>query len=136
MRVAHFDYAQCDTSAYLTILYNLRYTLWQSIAIFAAKLPYMPPLNTLLGQLRIVAFLEGVSLLLLFFIAMPLKYMADMPAMVSVVGMAHGLLFVAYVIYVILAKMEFKWSIGKTALALFLSLVPFGTFWADAKLFR
>jgi integral membrane protein len=62
--------------------------------------------------------------------------MADMPGMVKVVGMAHGLLFVAYVIYVLLAKGEFKWSIGKTLLALVLSVVPFGTFWADWKLFR
>jgi len=96
----------------------------------------MASLTTFIGQLRLVAFLEGVSLLLLLFIAMPLKYMADMPGMVKVVGMAHGLLFIAYVVYVLLAKSEFKWSIGTTLLALVLSVVPFGTFWADWKLFR
>lgn len=93
-------------------------------------------LKSLMGQLRIIAFLEGLSLVILLFVAMPLKYMADMPMMVRVVGMAHGLLFIAYVIYVILAKGEFKWTIGKTLLALVLSIIPFGTFWADWKLFR
>lgn len=96
----------------------------------------MASLSTLMGQLRLVAFLEGLSLVLLLFVAMPLKYMADMPAMVRIVGMGHGLLFIAYVVYVILAKAEFKWTIGKTLLALVLSIVPFGTFWADWKLFR
>lgn len=93
-------------------------------------------LNTLMGQLRLVAFLEGLSLVLLLFVAMPLKYMADMPAMVRIVGMAHGLLFVAYVGYVLFARSDFKWTWGKTLLALALSIVPFGTFWADWKLFR
>ena len=93
-------------------------------------------LNTMMGQLRLVAFLEGLSLILLLFVAMPLKYMADMPAMVRIVGMAHGLLFIGYVGYVLFAKSEFKWSWGKTLLALVLSIVPFGTFWADWKLFK
>lgn len=96
----------------------------------------MASLSTLLGQLRLIAFLEGLSLIILLFVAMPLKYQFDMPAMVRYVGMAHGLLFVAYVIYVILARTEFKWSWGKTLLAIILSIVPFGTFWADAKLFK
>lgn len=89
-----------------------------------------------MGQLRLVAFLEGLSFIVLLFIAMPLKYMADMPMMVRYVGMAHGVLFIAYLAYVYMARQEFKWSNGKTVLALVLSVVPFGTFWADWKLFR
>lgn len=96
----------------------------------------MASLSTLMGQLRLIAFLEGVSFVLLMFVAVPLKRYADMPTMVSYVGMAHGLLFIAYVVYVFIARSEFKWTWGKTALALVLSVVPFGTFWADWKLFR
>jgi integral membrane protein len=55
---------------------------------------------------------------------------------VRVVGMAHGLLFVLYVLLVIQVKIEYGWSFKKMALALLASVVPFGTFWADAKLFR
>ncbi len=96
----------------------------------------MASLNTLLGQLRLIALLEGISAVLLFFVAMPLKYLAGEPGMVKVVGMGHGLLFVAYIIYVLIAHNEFKWKWSKTALALVLSIPPFGTFWADWKLFR
>lgn len=93
-------------------------------------------LTTTLGRLRVVAFVEGVSFLVLLFIAMPLKYWAGLPQVVRVVGMAHGLLFVLYVLYAVLAKVEYGWSFRKLALALLASVVPFGTFYADKHLFR
>jgi integral membrane protein len=92
--------------------------------------------KTVIGRLRIIGFLEGVSFLVLLFIAMPLKYAFDMPTMVKKVGMMHGLLFVLYVMAVVIAKVEKDWSMGKTGLALLVSFVPFGTFWADSKIFR
>ncbi len=93
-------------------------------------------LQTSLGQLRIVAFLEGISFLVLLFIAMPLKYMLDQPEMVRIVGMAHGVLFVAYVLKAVQVKFDLSWSVKKLVLVLLASIVPFGTFYADAKLFR
>lgn len=86
--------------------------------------------------LRLTAFLEGVSFLLLLGIAMPLKYVWGMPEWVRGVGMAHGWLFVAYVALVAYIRAADDWTHRKTALALVASVVPFGTFWADAKLFR
>ncbi|MCC3151535.1 DUF3817 domain-containing protein [Hymenobacter sp. BT770] len=93
-------------------------------------------LLTSLGRLRLIAFLEGVSLLVLLGIAMPLKYLAGQPTAVRYVGMAHGLLFVLYVVLVIQVAMQQRWSFGKMALALLASVVPFGTFWADRRLFH
>ncbi len=93
-------------------------------------------LRTTLGRLRVVAFTEGVSFLVLLLIAMPLKYAAGLPQAVRVVGMAHGLLFVLYVLYAVLAKVEYGWSFRKLALALGAALVPFGPFYADKHLFR
>jgi integral membrane protein len=93
-------------------------------------------LKSTLGRLRVVAFLEGVSFIILLFIAMPLKYMAGKPQAVSQVGMAHGVLFVLYVFYLAQVKAELDWTWKKTALAFLASLVPFGTFWADKKLFQ
>jgi integral membrane protein len=93
-------------------------------------------LQTSLGRLRIVAFLEGMSFLILLGIAMPLKYLADMPAAVRVVGMAHGVLFVAYVIVLYLVWDEHRWPFWKAFLAFLASLIPFGTFYADKKWFR
>ena len=80
--------------------------------------------------------LEGISFLLLLIIAMPLKYWAGIPEPVSFIGMAHGVLFIWYVISVLLVKEVYRLSMGKTALALLASLVPFGTFYADRKIFK
>jgi len=89
-----------------------------------------------LGWLRIVGFIEGLSYLLLLGVAMPLKYLAGQPEMVRVVGMAHGVLFVAYVLLVLYVMFDLSWSLWKGFLALSASVIPFGTFWADVRLFR
>jgi integral membrane protein len=93
-------------------------------------------LKTQLGRLRIIGFVEGISYLLLLGIAMPLKYLYQLPQMVRVTGMIHGVLFVLYILYVILVAIELRWSFRKTILAFLASLIPFGTFWADLRLFR
>lgn len=93
-------------------------------------------LKTQLGRLRILAFVEGISYLLLLGVAMPLKYLFELPQAVRVVGMAHGLLFVLYVFYMVQVKIEYGWSFKKMGLALLASIVPLGTFWADVRLFR
>jgi len=92
--------------------------------------------KTNLGLLRIIGMLEGISYLVLLGIAMPLKYIWDMPEFIYSTGMAHGLLFVLYVFFVLLVGYQLKWSLRKCFWALLASLVPFGTFIADKKLFR
>jgi integral membrane protein len=92
--------------------------------------------KTQLGRLRILAFTEGVSFLIILFITMPLKYMLSMPEPNKVFGLVHGLLFVLYVFAVIQIKIEQSWTFKKMALALLASIIPFGTFWADKKLFQ
>ncbi|WP_221393320.1 DUF3817 domain-containing protein [Dyadobacter sp. NIV53] len=93
-------------------------------------------LKSSLGRLRIVAILEGISFLVLLGIAMPLKYLAGIPEVVRVVGMAHGVLFVLYVILLIQVAIEKSWSFKKSILAFIASFIPFGTFYADSKWFR
>lgn len=88
----------------------------------------------LLRRFRWIAWLEGVSFLILLGIAMPLKYLADLPLAVRVVGMAHGVLFVAYAVLVLLLLVRRHWSLGRAAEAMGLSLVPFGTFMLDRSL--
>jgi integral membrane protein len=92
--------------------------------------------KTQIGRLRLVGYAEGVSFLLLLCVAMPLKYLAGKPEMVRVVGMAHGLLFVLYILQVIQAKIEYGWSMKTMLLGITASVLPFGPFIADAKLFR
>jgi integral membrane protein len=86
--------------------------------------------------LRVIALLEGLSFLILLGIAMPLKYMLDKPEMVRIVGMVHGVLFIAYIILVIIVRELKKWNLKQTFLALIASILPFGTFYADNKLFK
>jgi integral membrane protein len=88
-------------------------------------------LKTSLGRLRIIAFTEGMSYLILLFVAMPLKYIWGQPAAVRNFGSAHGLLFVLYILYVFLCTIEYRWGLMKTLILLAVSIVPFGNFYAD-----
>lgn len=87
-----------------------------------------------LTQLRIVAFLEGLSFVVLLFIAMPLKYWAGMPNAVRVVGSLHGILFVGFVIALFRAASEHDWPLKRSVLGFASSLLPFGTFVFDRTL--
>lgn len=93
-------------------------------------------LTTTIGRLRVVGFLEGVSFLVLLGVAMPLKYVWEQPEAVRVVGMAHGVLFLAYLAATLQAMLDYKWTLLRGALVAVASLVPFGTFYADAKWMR
>ena len=92
-------------------------------------------LKTALGRLRIVAFMEGCSFLLLGF-TMILKYKFSMPEPNYVVGLAHGILFVLYIFLLLQVSFLHRWSIFKMFMAFIASLIPFGTFYADKVLFR
>ena len=93
-------------------------------------------LETQIGRLRAVGMLEGLSFIILLGIAMPLKYMMDMPMAVRIVGTVHGILFVAFC-YVLLQTMtSLGWSIMKAAGVFLAAVVPFGPFVIDARLKR
>lgn len=96
----------------------------------------MSLLNSPIGRFRIIAFIEGISFIILVGIAMPLKYMADSPGMVKVVGMAHGVLFLVFLVSLLEVWIKRKWSFVKVAIAFLSSLVPFGTFVLDAKVLK
>jgi len=87
-------------------------------------------------EMRTVGIWEGISFLILLFIAMPLKYMADMPMAVRVVGMVHGLLFVAFVYTIINAITSSGLPLKKGIIAFIASLIPFGTFFLDKLVFE
>jgi len=93
-------------------------------------------LSTPLQQLRLWAILEGISFLLLMGVCMPLKYIWDIPEPTYPIGLAHGVLFVGYCLWVLLVAFQKKWPLLVTGLCLVASLLPFGTFVADAKWFK
>lgn len=91
-------------------------------------------LSSTLGRFRLVALLEGISFIVLLFVAMPLKYIAGLPLAVKYTGWAHGALFVFYFILLIQVWIEYNWKFTKVLGAFIASLLPFGTFVLDKKL--
>lgn len=85
---------------------------------------------------RIVSFLEGVSYLLLLFVATPIKYLQDDPQYVKILGMPHGILFMLYIVLAIVIKREMNWDNKTLGIVLLCSVIPFGTFYVDKKYLR
>jgi len=89
-------------------------------------------LKTPIGRLRILGFLEGISLLLLVFIAVPLKYWGGEPALVKAIGPIHGLLFTFFVLMTLSAGVTYGWKFSETSWKVLLAcVIPFGTFYID-----
>ncbi len=87
-----------------------------------------------LKRFRLINKIEGISFLILLFIAMPMKYMLDIPIATKIAGMTHGLLVIAFVYQIFEARKEanLTWKeMGKYTL---FSLIPFGSFYTDKEL--
>jgi integral membrane protein len=84
---------------------------------------------------RVTAFLEGLSFMILMGVCMPLKYIWGMPEAVRVVGMAHGILFVVYCLWVLWLGSVREWPMQDLFWALVASVVPCGTFFAEKKIY-
>lgn len=89
---------------------------------------------TPLGRLRAIGVIEAISFLVLLGIAMPLKYAADIPEVVTVVGIIHGFLFTLYLLAILYAAIVRKLTIGLAMLATLAAFLPFGPFILDRKL--
>lgn len=91
--------------------------------------------NSSIGFFRLIAFLEGISLLILVFIAMPVKYVLGDPSMVKSIGQAHGILFLLFVVLAIKVSVEQEWRFKTTTWKVLLSsFIPFGTFYIDKQI--
>lgn len=88
-----------------------------------------------MGRLRIIGFFEGISLLILVFIAMPLKYAARNPEWVKTLGPVHGALFLLFIFNTLSVGVEQRWKFRQTTWKVLLAcMVPFGTFYIDRKI--
>ena len=87
-----------------------------------------------LKKLTLVGYLEGTSFLLLLCIAMPLKYMMGIPEAVKYVGMAHGILFIAYIVILMGTSHKIKLPLWAMPAGVVGSLIPFGPFVFDSVL--
>ena len=89
-----------------------------------------------LKWLIIAGLIEGTSTLVLFFVAMPLKYFYDMPTAVTVVGMLHGLLFLGLVGMFIAARSRVPLPRNLVLWGIVGAVLPFGPFIVDVPLLR
>lgn len=84
--------------------------------------------------LRRVGIVEGISLLILLFVAMPLKYFADQPMAVKIVGWIHGMLFILFMTIAYIVSEQRNWPWKKLIIAFVAAFLPFGTFVFDRQL--
>ena len=90
----------------------------------------------MLETFRTLSLIEGISLLTLFFVAMPAKYFLGVPVIVPLVGTTHGLLFLSYLVMSLLVSHRHNWSLIKWIVVLFAGLIPFACFVLERRLKR
>lgn len=94
-------------------------------------------LTTSIGRLRLYAFLEGTSLLVLIFIAMPLKYLSNDSSFVQMLGPIHGAFFMLFIFGSLSVGVEEQWRFKETTWKLLAAcIIPFGTFYVEKKIIR
>ncbi|KGX86009.1 DUF3817 domain-containing protein [Pontibacillus litoralis] len=91
-------------------------------------------LETTINRFRLAGFIEGGSLLVLLFLAMPLKYMADIPEAVTIVGSLHGFFFISYILIIAYTTYKIRWSILWVFSAFIVAFIPFGNFLLDIQI--
>jgi len=86
------------------------------------------------NKFSLINTIEGWSYLVLLFIAMPMKYIFGMPMAVKIAGMAHGVLFIIFLILLVVAWQDSKWAFKENIIFFIASLIPFGTFFTKNKI--
>ncbi len=87
-----------------------------------------------LEKFRTMGLIEGGSLLILVFLAMPLKYFFGFPEAVSVVGAIHGFLFVTYCLFIAYMTFVVKWPFIYSVTGVIVAFIPFGNIIFDRQL--
>jgi integral membrane protein len=91
--------------------------------------------KTKIGRLRIIGYLEGISLLVLVFVAVPMKYYFGNPNLSKSIGPIHGALFLLFLFNTLSVGVEQNWKFKKTTWRVILAcFIPFGTFYIDSKI--
>ncbi|MDO1446424.1 DUF3817 domain-containing protein [Rhodocytophaga aerolata] len=94
-------------------------------------------LTTPVGRLRLYAFLEGISLLVLLLLAVPYKYFLHDPSLVKIIGPIHGALFLLFIVNALRMGIEQRWAFKDTTWKVIVAcLIPLGTFYIDYKILR
>ncbi|WP_219416629.1 DUF3817 domain-containing protein [Pseudonocardia nigra] len=90
-------------------------------------------IETALRNYRVAAWVTGVGLLALVFVAMPLKYFFDQPGPVAVVGVTHGFLYMLYIVCTLLLAERCRWKPFDALLILLAGTIPIASFVAERR---
>lgn len=90
-------------------------------------------MSAALTRYRVMAYIVGVLLIVLTFVAMPLKYLADQPLAVSIVGPVHGFMYMVYLVAAFDLAVRAKWPVMRTLIVLLAGTVPIMSFIAERK---
>lgn len=94
-------------------------------------------LKTSLARLRLLSYVEGISLLILLFVAVPLKYWKNNPSLVHTMGPIHGALFLLFVFNTLSVGVEQRWKFKVTTWKVLVAcMIPFGTFYVDQRILK
>jgi len=92
-----------------------------------------PAIRGALTRYRVIAYVVGVMLLVLLFVAMPLKYLGDDPSAMNVVGPLHGFLYMVYLLATFDLFRRVRWSLPRLVLVALAGTIPFLSFYAERK---
>lgn len=91
--------------------------------------------KTKVGRLRIIGFFEGISLIVLVFVAVPMKYYFENASLSKALGPIHGAIFLLFLFNTLSVGVEQNWKFKTTTWKVILAcFVPFGTFYIDKKI--
>lgn len=91
-------------------------------------------MNNSVQRFGLINTIEGYSYLILLFIAMPMKYLLGIPLAVKIAGMAHGILFIVFLILLVIAWQDKKWAFTENIIFFIASVIPFGTFFTSKRI--
>ena len=91
---------------------------------------------TALRNYRVAAWVTGIGLLVLVFVAMPLKYFVGEPRPVAVVGMMHGFLYMAYIVCTLILAERTRWRPLEAVVILLAGTIPIASFVAERQVTR
>jgi integral membrane protein len=90
-------------------------------------------IEKLLPAYRVAAWVTGIGLVILVFVAMPLKYFFGQPMLVAIVGMAHGFLYMAYIVITLLLAERCRWRPFDALVILVAGTIPLASFFAERR---
>jgi integral membrane protein len=88
---------------------------------------------TALRNYRVAAWVTGIGLLVLVFVAMPLKYFFGEPRPVALVGMLHGFFYMAYIVCTLILAERSRWKPFDALVILLAGTIPIASFVAERK---